>query len=118
MDSQGGNSCVFCRIVSGKAGASLLHADDHVVAFPDIAPKAPTHVLVVPRRHVASVLDVPSHDGIVARLAQVACAIARKGGLDKGGFRLVLNTGADGGQSVFHLHLHLLGGRAMAWPPG
>ena len=110
--------CLFCRIVAGKLPADRVHEDADVLVFRDIHPQAKTHLLVIPKAHYASVLDLPPGSPVMARLADTACALARKTGLDQSGFRLVVNTGADGGQTVPHLHLHLLGGRAMVWPPG
>ena len=121
------SSCVFCRIVAGEIPATFVHQDDAVVAFRDVAPTAPVHVLVVPRRHVANVLDLATGDGdaaaataLSARLLEVVARVVRDEGLDAPdkGFRLVTNTGPEGGQSVDHLHLHILGGRRFTWPPG
>ncbi len=113
------SDCLFCRIVSGEVPASRLHDDDQVIAIRDIAPQAPTHVLVIPRRHIASALDLTDSDGpTVGRLFAVAADLARSEGIAEAGYRLVSNVGRWGGQSVDHLHVHLLGGRAFAWPPG
>jgi histidine triad (HIT) family protein len=115
------SSCVFCRIASGELPAELQWQDDEVVAFPDAHPQAPTHVLVIPKRHIASSLELGSTDAnLVGHLTGVAVLLARRLGLGEEGrgFRIVLNTGPDGGQSVAHLHLHLLGGRSLGWPPG
>ena len=110
--------CLFCRIAAGEIPSTRLHEDDLVFAIRDINPQAPTHVLVIPVAHVASAADLSDADGpLLGRLFAVAADIARTEGLD-GGWRLVTNVGADGGQSVDHLHLHLLGGRRMTWPPG
>jgi histidine triad (HIT) family protein len=110
--------CLFCRIVAGEIPSTKIHEDDLVVAIRDISPQAPTHVLVMPVAHVASAADLTDADGpLLARLFAVAADLARRDGLD-GGWRLVSNVGRDGGQSVDHLHVHLLGGRPMAWPPG
>jgi histidine triad (HIT) family protein len=110
--------CLFCRIVAGEIPATKLHADDTVIAIRDIGPQAPTHVLVIPTRHVASAADLTEADGpMLGRLFAVAAEIAKAEGLD-GGWRLVTNVGPDAGQSVDHLHVHLLGGRRMSWPPG
>ena len=116
-------SCVFCRIVAGEIPATFVHQDDDVVAFRDTTPTAPVHVLVVPRRHVANVLDLAGDDGdagLSARLFAAVARVAREEGLDAPdrGFRLVTNTGPEGGQSVDHLHLHLIGGRRLSWPAG
>lgn len=111
-------NCLFCSLVAGEIPATLVHSDDDFIAFKDINPQAPTHVLVVPRRHIESLREVDSSDSsLLGRLMLVAAALATKLGLD-GGFRIVINAGADGGQTVLHLHLHLLGGRTMTWPPG
>jgi histidine triad (HIT) family protein len=110
--------CLFCRIASGDIPATIVHRDEVIVAFRDRNPQAPTHVLVVPVAHIASAAQLTAADGpMLGRLFAVAAEVARAEGLD-GGFRLVVNTGPDGGQTVAHLHVHLLGGRAMAWPPG
>ena len=112
------DGCLFCGIVADKIPAARLHEDDLVIAIRDIDPQAPTPVLVLPRRHVASAADLGDGDGeLLGRLFGVAAALADREGLDNG-WRVVTNVGADGGQSVDHLHLHLLGGRAMGWPPG
>ena len=118
-------SCVFCRIVAGEVPATFVHQDDTVVAFRDVTPAAPVHVLVVPRRHVPSLLGLAPGDGAIdaglgTRLLEIVSRVARAEGLDAPGrgFRVVANTGPEGGQSVDHLHLHVLGGRALAWPPG
>lgn len=111
--------CIFCKIVSRSIPAPLLHEDPEVVAFRDISPQAPTHVLVVPREHVRDLpeLITRGQGALGGRLLEVAAKIAEAEGLGSG-FRTVINTGAQGGQSVFHLHLHVLGGRALHWPPG
>ncbi|HEY4190436.1 MAG TPA: histidine triad nucleotide-binding protein [Candidatus Limnocylindrales bacterium] len=110
--------CLFCRITSGAIPSTKLHEDDLVFAIRDLNPQAPTHVLVIPLAHVASAADLTDADGpLLGRMFAVAAEIAGREGLD-GGWRLVTNVGPDGGQSVDHLHLHLLGGRRMTWPPG
>ena len=110
--------CIFCRIVAREIPATLVHEDDQVVAFEDLNPQAPTHVLVIPREHVARALDVSGrHGAVLARIFEVASAIARDRKLEEG-FRLVVNNGPAAGQTVYHLHFHLLGGRGMQWPPG
>ena len=112
-------SCLFCRIIRREIPASIVYEDDHVLAFNDINPQAPTHVLIIPKRHIASLNDLtPDDDGIVGELARRAAAIAAERGIAAGGYRTVFNTNRDAGQTVFHIHLHLLGGRSMAWPPG
>lgn len=109
--------CLFCKIAGGEIKASLVAQDDEVVAFRDINPQAPTHILVIPRAHVATLNDV-ADAGLLGRLLLKARDIARSERLAERGYRVVINTNAEAGQSVFHVHAHLLGGRAMAWPPG
>lgn len=112
-------SCLFCRIVSGDVPASKVFEDDRVVAFDDINPQAPMHVLVVPRTHVATLNDLASgHDELVGALVRTGAAIAKDRGFDQTGYRTVFNCNAGAGQTVFHIHLHVLGGRTMSWPPG
>ncbi len=112
-------NCLFCRIVSGEIPATIVFQDDAVVAFKDITPQAPMHVLVIPRRHVASLNELTgTEDEIVGRLVRTGAAIAKDQGYDGGGYRTVFNCNADAGQTVFHIHLHVLAGRHMAWPPG
>lgn len=109
--------CLFCKIVAGLIPAELVYETDDAVAFRDLNPQAPTHVLVVPRRHFANAAELADNEpGTVAELVRVARAVAESDGLED--YRLVFNTGAGVGQSVFHTHLHVLGGRAMTWPPG
>lgn len=111
--------CLFCRIAAGEIPATIVREDDQVVAFRDIDPKAPTHVLVIPRRHIPSVNDLTAGDhDLVGKLFTTASAIADEEGLAEPGYRLVMNTGPEAGQSVAHIHLHVLGGRRMRWPPG
>ena len=112
--------CIFCRIVSGEIPAAIVRRTDDAVAFRDLDPKAPTHVLVMPTAHIPAVRDAKGGDGerMLGRLVAFAAEVATELGLDHGGYRLVANTGPDGGQSVHHLHFHLLGGRRMTWPPG
>jgi histidine triad (HIT) family protein len=113
------SDCLFCGIVEGKIRGNIVYQDDSVVAFKDINPKAPVHVLIIPRKHVAGVLDLTAEDGaLTGHIFAVAARLAREQGIADSGFRVVLNSGADAGQSVFHLHYHLLGGRRMTWPPG
>ncbi len=109
--------CLFCRIVRKEIPATLVLENEHVVAFRDINPKAPTHVLVVPREHVAT-LDDATDARMLGELLLAAAEIARAEGIVDGGYRTVVNCGAGAGQSVFHVHLHLLGGRRLTWPPG
>ena len=111
--------CLFCKIAAGSIPADKLHDDDLVVAFRDIAPRAPTHILLISRRHIASAADLTEADGpLLARLFAVAAGLARDAGIADGGFRLVSNVGRWGGQTVGHFHVHLMGGRPFDWPPG
>jgi histidine triad (HIT) family protein len=111
--------CLFCRIAVGSIPADLVHEDDLVVAFRDIAPRAPTHILLIPRRHMPSAAELTEADGpLLGRLFGVAADLARSEGIADGGYRLVSNVGRWGGQTVDHLHFHLMGGRAFDWPPG
>jgi histidine triad (HIT) family protein len=110
-------NCLFCRIIRGEIPATIVTENAHCVAFRDINPQAPTHVVIVPREHVAS-LNEAKDAGMIGQLALMAAAIARSEGIAERGYRTVFNTNADAGQTVFHLHLHLIGGRPMGWPPG
>ena len=111
--------CLFCRIVAGDLPSTKVHEDDHVLAIRDIAPASPTHILVLPKQHIASALDLTDADApLVGRMLAVAADLARSEGIADAGYRLVSNVGAWGGQSVDHLHIHLMGGRAFDWPPG
>jgi histidine triad (HIT) family protein len=113
------SDCLFCRIIDREIPASIVYEDDRVLVFNDINPQAPTHVLVVTKRHITSLNDLsPEDDQIVGELVRRAAAIAKERGISAGGFRTVFNTNRDGGQTVLHIHLHLLGGRSMHWPPG
>ncbi len=109
--------CLFCRIVAGEIPATRVAEDDQCIAFRDIGPQAPVHVLVIPRTHVAS-LDRLESGALGGAILQMAAAVARSEGIAESGYRVVFNTNADGGQTVHHLHAHVLGGRAMHWPPG
>jgi len=112
-------ACLFCRIVAGEIPAARVHEDDVVIAIRDIAPRAPTHVLFLPREHIASAAELTPADGpMLGRLFGAAAAFARAEGLTDAGYRMVTNIGTWGGQTVDHLHVHLLGGRSMSWPPG
>jgi histidine triad (HIT) family protein len=112
------DDCLFCRIAAGSIPSKLVHQDDECVAFQDIEPRAPVHVLIVPRRHIPSLAELADGDrDLVGHLQLTAARIARQQGLTAG-YRVVVNCGADGGQTVPHLHVHLLGGREFAWPPG
>ena len=111
--------CLFCRIVAGEIPGAIVHQDDHLVAFRDINPQAPMHVLIVPRRHIATLNDLgPGDDGLVGEMVRRAAALAAAQGYAQGGYRTVFNCNADAGQTVFHIHLHVLGGRSFTWPPG
>lgn len=110
--------CIFCKIVAGNIPSNKVHEDVAVYAFHDIEPKAPTHILVIPKKHIASLDHAKAEDAeLLGRLLLTVAAIAREQGLNKG-YRVVISTGAEGGQTVDHLHIHLLGGRQMHWPPG
>lgn len=112
-------SCLFCRIVAGEVPSTRVHEDDLVIAIRDIAPQAPTHILLLPRTHIASAADLTDADGpLLGRLFSVAAALARAEGIADAGYRLVSNIGDWGGQTVDHLHIHLVGGRRFDWPPG
>jgi len=111
--------CIFCKIIAGEIPAQKVYEDELMVAIEDIAPKAPLHLLLLPKRHFSNCLDMEQQDeATVGHLLRVAGQLARERGLDQGGFRLVQNNGADAGQTVFHLHIHLLAGRELQWPPG
>ena len=111
--------CLFCKIVSGDIPATIVHQDEHLIAFKDINPQAPMHVLIIPRRHIATLSDLAeTDDQLVGEMVRRAAAIARQEGHADRGYRTVINCNADAGQTVFHIHLHVLGGRTLAWPPG
>ena len=111
--------CLFCKIISGEIPSNEVYSDDQVYAFHDINPAAPTHVLVVPKKHISAVNDSSEdHQSLLSALLVAANRIVTQLGLEEAGFRYVINTGGDGGQTVFHLHLHILGGRPLGWPPG
>ena len=113
------NTCLFCKMIAGEIEPSKVYEDEHVLAFRDINPQAPVHVLIVPKQHIATLNDIEeAHAAVLARLLLTAKRVARDEGLADNGYRTVMNCNADGGQTVFHLHLHLLGGRRMGWPPG
>ena len=118
-----GGECLFCKIVRKKVPAEIVHEDDDVIAFRDIAPQAPTHILVIPKKHIESVDDLtPEDDALVGKVIRTGTEIAKAEGLAGGatekGYRMVFNNGPDSGYAVFHIHLHVLGGRKMTWPPG
>jgi histidine triad (HIT) family protein len=111
--------CLFCRIVAGEIPSTRVHEDDLVIAIHDIAPRAPIHILLLPRRHIGSAADLTEADGpLLGRLFAVAAELARSEGIAEGGYRLTSNVGRWGGQTVDHLHVHLMGGRPFTWPPG
>jgi histidine triad (HIT) family protein len=113
------SDCLFCRIAEGKIPGAIVYQDDTLVAFKDINPQAPLHLLIIPRRHIAS-LDglTTADDALVGSMVRRAASLARENGYSERGYRTVLNAGPDAGQSVFHIHLHLLAGRGLTWPPG
>ena len=112
-------SCIFCKIAAHEIPTEIVHENDRIVAFRDMDPKAPTHILLIPKEHVGSIADIEDrHGAMLADIAQAATHLAKTEGIDRSGWRLVTNVGPDAGQSVFHLHVHLLGGRPMQWPPG
>ncbi len=112
-------ACLFCEIVAGRIPSKTAYEDDQIVAFHDIKPQAPVHVLVIPKKHIVSLLDLePADDALMGALVRRARELAKELGLAERGFRLALNCGEDAGYSVFHIHLHLLGGRRLGWPPG
>jgi histidine triad (HIT) family protein len=112
-------NCIFCKIVAGEIPATTLYSDEQAVAFRDVNPQAPVHVLVIPRAHMESLDEAARRDEApLGHLLRVAARVANEEGLSETGYRTVINTGAGAGQSVFHLHVHVLGGRSLAWPPG
>ena len=113
------SECLFCKIVAGEIPAKLVHQDDELIAFSDINPQAPLHALIVPRRHIPTLNDLaPADDALVGSMFRRAAALATERGYADRGYRTVFNCNAEAGQSVFHIHLHLLAGRGMHWPPG
>jgi histidine triad (HIT) family protein len=113
------STCLFCQIAERKLPARIVHEEADLVAFEDRNPQAPTHVLLVPRKHISTLNDLdPADEVLIGKLHRAAAGIARERGLAERGWRAVMNCNADAGQSVFHIHLHLLGGRPMRWPPG
>ena len=112
-------SCLFCKIIAGEIPSSKVYEDDQLFAFNDINPQAPMHVLVVPKQHLSTLNELAaSHDGLVGAMVRAAATIAKEKGHDGPGYRTVFNCNAEAGQTVFHIHLHVLGGRKMTWPPG
>lgn len=113
------SQCIFCQIISRQHPATILHEDEHTLAFEDIHPQAPTHILVIPKKHISRPFDIEKQDeAVVGRLFRTAAKMAADRGLAERGYRLVMNNGTEAGQTVFHIHLHVLGGRRMTWPPG
>jgi histidine triad (HIT) family protein len=113
------SNCLFCGIIQGTVKSDIVYQDDAVVAFKDIGPRAPVHLLIIPRKHIAAVSEIEPADGpLIGAIFFAAVKLAKDLGIAESGYRVVVNNGADAGQSVFHLHFHLLGGRPMGWPPG
>lgn len=113
------DNCIFCKIVAGQIPAKKIHEDDEIIVIEDIAPAAPVHLLLVPKKHIVNCLDLEPEDGpVIGRLYQTAARIAKEKGFAENGFRIVNNNNSDGGQSVYHIHFHLLAGRHLGWPPG
>ncbi len=113
------NDCLFCKLIAGEIPADVVYQDDDVFAFKDIAPQAPVHILVIPKEHIATINDAnEEHQALLGKMMLTAKKIAKDQGLAENGYRLVINCNEDGGQTVYHLHMHILGGRSMAWPPG
>jgi histidine triad (HIT) family protein len=111
--------CLFCKIIQKKIPARIIHEDETLLAFEDINPQAPVHILVIPKKHIPTSLDIrPEDHALIGKLFEAAAAIAAERGIAERGFRLVMNTNAEAGQTVYHIHLHILGGRPMQWPPG
>lgn len=113
------SQCLFCRIAAGEIPANILYSDENVLAFRDINPQAPLHALVIPRKHIATINDLQADDAaLVGKLFLAAKQVAKEAGYAEDGYRVVMNCGLDAGQTVFHIHLHVLAGRALSWPPG
>ncbi|PUB88133.1 MAG: histidine triad nucleotide-binding protein [gamma proteobacterium symbiont of Ctena orbiculata] len=113
------SDCLFCKFVNAEIEPDKVYEDDDLLAFRDINPQAPTHILIIPKRHIATLNELePSDQALMGKLTLAAQKIANDEGIDGGGYRLVINCNSDAGQSVFHIHMHLLGGRSMGWPPG
>jgi len=113
------DDCLFCKIIAGQIPGKVLHQDDQLVAIADIDPQAPLHALIIPRKHIATLNDLaPGDDELIGAMHRVAAALAKQHGYDARGYRTVFNTNRGAGQSVFHIHLHLLAGRGLTWPPG
>ena len=112
------SDCIFCKIAAKEIPVKAVYEDEQVIAFPDNNPVAPIHILIIPKRHVANLLEIPANDDLLAHVMNVIPKIARQLHMDEDGFRVVINTKDNGGQTVHHLHCHLLGGRFLTWPPG
>jgi histidine triad (HIT) family protein len=113
------SDCLFCKIINKAIPATVVHEDEHVLAFRDISPKAPAHLLVIPKKHISTINDIQEDDkNLLGHMIFTAKQLAQTEGLAEDGYRLVMNCNEDGGQTVFHIHLHVLGGRQMTWPPG
>lgn len=113
------SDCIFCKIARGEMDTKLIYEDDQVVAFNDMEPQAPVHLLIIPKKHISTLLDISAEDQeLIGHIYRVAAKLARENDIAEDGFRLVSNCNENGGQSVYHIHFHLLGGRSMQWPPG
>ncbi|MBN4069260.1 histidine triad nucleotide-binding protein [Beggiatoa alba] len=113
------SDCLFCKLINGDIPTDIVYQDDDVFAFRDVNPQAPIHILVIPKQHIATINDTDeSHQAVLGKLVLTAKKIAKEQGIADNGYRLVVNCNQDGGQTVFHIHLHLLGGRSLSWPPG
>lgn len=112
------SDCIFCKIAAKEIPVQSVYEDDQVIAFPDINPVAPAHVLLIPKRHIANILEFPANDPLPGHIMSIIPKIARQLGIDEEGFRVVINTKDNGGQTVHHMHCHIIGGRFMTWPPG
>ncbi|MDF1643652.1 MAG: histidine triad nucleotide-binding protein [Pseudomonadales bacterium] len=112
-------SCIFCKIVAGEIPAQILYQDDDVLCFRDVAPQAPTHMLVIPKKHISSIAELESSDiNLAGKILVTATQMAKEQGISESGYRVAMNCGEEGGQTVDHIHMHILGGRQMGWPPG
>lgn len=113
------DNCLFCKIINGEITATKIYENEHIIAFNDIDPKAPVHILVIPKKHIRSINELNSSDiNLAGEIILAAKKIAKDQGIDSKGFRVVFNTNDDGGQTVYHIHMHIMGGRQMQWPPG
>ncbi|MBL4583269.1 MAG: histidine triad nucleotide-binding protein [Pseudomonadales bacterium] len=112
-------SCIFCKIVAGEIPAEIIYQDDDVMCFKDVAPQAPTHLLVIPKKHIGSIAELKDSDtNLAGKILVTATAMAKDQGISESGYRVAMNCGDEGGQTVGHIHMHVLGGRQMGWPPG